>query len=58
MSGSILSSRPGQQAPLPPLGPGERLIDGRVYHSSAWLGAAPFEPGPVRIEPASTTLSL
>jgi hypothetical protein len=52
MSGTILSIRPREREPLPPLGPGERAIDGRVYYSAAWLGAAPFEPEAVRIEPA------
>jgi hypothetical protein len=37
MSGTILSTRPRQREPLPPLGPGERLINGRVYYSAAWL---------------------
>jgi hypothetical protein len=27
--------------PRPALGPGERLIEGRVYYSAAWLSAAP-----------------
>ena len=26
--------------------PGERVVNGRVYYSAAWLGAAPFEPEP------------
>ena len=31
-----------------PLTPGERIIDGRVYYSAAWLGRAPvIEAGPV-----------
>ena len=43
MPGIILSSRPRQREPLPPLGPGERVINGRVYYSAAWLGiTAPF----------------
>jgi hypothetical protein len=29
-----------------PLGPGERVIDGRRFYSAAWLGAAPSEPKP------------
>lgn len=28
------------------LGPGERVIDGRVYYSAAWLGAGPCESEP------------
>ena len=52
MSGIILSSRPRQREPLPPLGPGERVINGRVYYSAAWLDAAPFEPEAAKIEPA------
>ena len=32
--------------------PGERVIDGRVNYSAAWLGAAPFEPEAVKIGPA------
>ena len=32
----------------PTLKPGERLIGGRVYYSSLWLGAAPFEPEAVK----------
>jgi hypothetical protein len=52
MSGTILSSRPREREPLPPLGPGERVINGRVYYSAAWLGAAPFEPEEVKIRPA------
>ncbi len=52
MPGTILSSRPRQREPLPPLGPGERLINGRVYYSAAWLGvAAPFEPEAVTAAP-------
>jgi hypothetical protein len=51
MPGTILSSRPGQRAPLQSLGPGERVIDGRVYYSAVWL-TAPFEPEAVRIEPS------
>ena len=39
MPGTILSSRPRQREPLPPLGPGERLINGRPYYSAAWLGS-------------------
>src|SRR5712692_5146453 len=52
MSGTILSSRPRHREPLPPLGPGERIVSGRVHYSAAWLGAAPFEPEAVKIEPA------
>ena len=52
MSGTILSSRPRQRGPLRPLGPGERVINGRVYYSAAWLDAAPSEPEVVKIEPA------
>ncbi len=52
MPGTILSSRPRQRAPLPPLGPGDCVIDGRVYYSAVWL-TAPFEPEAVRIEPAA-----
>jgi hypothetical protein len=33
------------------LGPGERIIGGRVFYSAAWLGAAPFEPEAVKVEP-------
>jgi len=44
MSGTILSIRPRQRKPLPPLALGERVINGRVYYSAAWLGAAAFEP--------------
>jgi hypothetical protein len=50
MSRTILSSRPHRRDPLPPLGKGERVIDGRVYYSAVWL-AAPLEPEVVRIEP-------
>ena len=50
MSGTILSSRLSQRAPLRPLGPGERVISGRVYYSAAWLSAATFEPEAVKIE--------
>ncbi len=53
MPGTILSSHPRQRPSLPPLGPGERVINGRVYYSAAWLGAAPFEPEAVKIEPAN-----
>ena len=42
MSGTILSIRPRQREPLPPLGPGERIINGRVYYSAAWL-CSPLE---------------
>ena len=42
MPGTILSSRPRQREPLPPLGPGERIINGRVYYSAAWL-CSPLE---------------
>ena len=52
MPRTILSSRPRPREPLPPLGAGERLINGRVYYSAAWLGAAPFEPEAVKIGPA------
>jgi len=55
MSGTILSSRPPQRAPLASLGPGERLINGRVYYSAAWLGiTAPFnaEAGKAALEAA------
>src|SRR2546426_12456516 len=52
MPGTILSIRPRQREPLPPLGPGEHIVSGRVYYSAAWLGAAPFEPEAVQIEPA------
>jgi len=38
MSGTILSIRRRQWEPL---GPGERIIDGRVYYSAAWLDPAP-----------------
>jgi hypothetical protein len=51
MSGTILSSRPRQRKPLAPHGPGERVINGRLSYSAAWLGAAPFEPEPVGIGP-------
>jgi hypothetical protein len=51
MPGTILSSRPRQRAPLQSLGPGERVIDGRVHYSAVWL-TAPFEPEAVRIEPS------
>jgi hypothetical protein len=50
MSGTILSIRARRREPLPPLGSGKRVIDGRVYYSAAWLGA-PFEPEVVRIDP-------
>jgi hypothetical protein len=53
MPRTILSSRPREREPLPPLGPGERVIDGRVYYSAAWLGAAPFEPEEVKIRSAA-----
>jgi hypothetical protein len=52
MSKTILSSRPPQREALFSRGPGERLINGRVYYSALWLGAAPFEPEAVKIEPA------
>jgi hypothetical protein len=52
MSGTILSSRPRQREPLPPLGPGERVINGRVYYSAAWLDPEAFEPEVVKIKPA------
>jgi hypothetical protein len=32
------------------LGPGERIIGGRIYYSAAWLGAAAFEPEAVEVE--------
>ena len=41
MSGTILSIRRRQRKLLPPLGPGERVINGRVYYSAAWLSAEP-----------------
>ena len=47
MSGTILSSRPRQGEPLPPLGPGERIMNGRVYYSAAWL-CSPLEAGVVK----------
>lgn len=46
MSGIILSIRSRQREPLPPLGPGERVINGRVYYSAAWLRAAPYKSEP------------
>jgi hypothetical protein len=49
MPGTILSIRPRQREPLPP---GKRIINGRVCYSAAWLGAPPFEPEAVQIEPA------
>jgi hypothetical protein len=52
MSGIILSSRRRQREPLPPLGPGECVIDGRVYYSAVWL-TAPCGPEAVRIELAA-----
>jgi hypothetical protein len=52
MPGTILSIHPRQREPLPPLGPGERVINGRVYYSAAWLDAAPSEREAVQIEPA------
>jgi hypothetical protein len=53
MPGTILSSRPRPWAPLRPLGPGEYVINGRVYYSAARLGAtAAFGPETGRIEPA------
>jgi hypothetical protein len=54
MSGTILSIRPRQREPLPPLGLGERVINGRLYYSAAWLGAAAFEPETVQIGPGPT----
>jgi hypothetical protein len=51
MSGTILSIRPREREPLPPLGPGERVINGRLYYSAAWL-RAPFEPEVAQIEPS------
>jgi hypothetical protein len=54
MSGIILSSRTRQREPLPRLGPGERITNGRLYYSAAWLGAAPFEPEPGGIGPEPT----
>ena len=33
------------RAKAPSLGPGERIIDGRVHYSAAWLGAS-LEPPP------------
>jgi hypothetical protein len=45
MSKTIFSTRPGQRETLAELRPGERLINGRIYYSAAWLStAAPFEP--------------
>jgi hypothetical protein len=35
MPGTILSIRPRQREPLPSLGPGEQVINGRVYYSAA-----------------------
>jgi hypothetical protein len=40
MSGTILSIRPRPRPPLVVLGPGERVISGRVYYSAAWLSTA------------------
>ena len=51
MSGTILSIRPRQREPLPPLGLGERVTNGRVYYSAAWLGAPAFEPEAVSSGP-------
>jgi hypothetical protein len=51
MSGTILSIRRRQRKPLLPLGLGERVINGRVYYSAAWLGAAAFEPEVFRSGP-------
>ena len=53
MSGIILSIRRSQREPLPPLGPGERIINERVYYSAAWLDAAPFEREAVKTEPTA-----
>ena len=53
MSEGILSSRPGHRERLRFLGPGERIIDGRVCYSAAWLDGTPFEPESVEIEPAA-----
>jgi hypothetical protein len=53
MSGTILSSRPRQREPLSSLGPGERVINGRLYYSAAWMGAGACEPETVRIGPAA-----
>ena len=52
MSGIILSSRPRRRGPIRQLGPGERVINGRVCYSAAWLGAAPVEPEAAKTEPA------
>jgi hypothetical protein len=51
MPGTILSSRPRQRVSLQSLGPGERVIDGRVYYSAMWF-TAPFEPEAAGIEPS------
>ena len=51
MPGIILSSRPCERAVVRPLGPGERIINGRVSYSAAWLDAAPFEPEVIKTEP-------
>ena len=53
MPGTILSIRPRQREPLRPLGLGERVINGRVHYSAAWLGAAALGPEAVKIEPAA-----
>ena len=37
MSETILSARRRQRELLAALGPGERVISGRVYYSAAWL---------------------
>jgi hypothetical protein len=56
MPGIILSSRFGKRETLPPLRPGERVINARVYYSAAWLDAhdlphlAGWEPGTTKEE--------
>ncbi len=55
MSGTILSIRCQQRKSLLPLGSGERVINGLVYYSAAWLGPPPaFEPEAVKAAPEPT----
>src|SRR5947209_4848273 len=58
MSETILSIRPRQRR-LAALGPGERVINGRVYYSAAWLStAARFEAEAVTAAPEPTRASF
>ena len=54
-SGPVFANRRNDWEYQRPLEPGERIIDGRVYYSAAWLDRAPVDE-PLRLDHPSSLL--